>query len=63
MRTNRLIGVAYAEALGIYMGGGKSPCLCADIRKQISQHQRYPMAIEIYENNINQIQTPATRMG
>lgn len=34
------------------MGGyRKSPCICSGIRKQYSQHQRYPMVIEFYEKN------------
>ena len=48
MRKNRLVGVAYSKPIKI-MGGGKSLCICADIRKHYSQHQLYPMLIEFYE--------------
>lgn len=53
MRQNRLVGVAYAEQIANWGGKQKSPCLCSGIAKHYSQHQLYPMIIEIYEKNSN----------
>lgn len=49
MRKDRLIGVAYGEPIENWGEKTKSPCLCAGIAKHYSQHQLYPMIIELYE--------------
>lgn len=49
MRDRRLVGMAYAEDLGAWGWYNKVPCLCADISKQYSQHQRYPMVLDVFE--------------
>lgn len=51
MRKNRLVGVAYSEPIANWGGKIKIPCLCSGIAKYYSQHQLYPMVIEIYEKN------------
>lgn len=50
MKPNDIfVGVAYRKPVTPYRGGVKSPCLCADLNRQYSQHQLYPMVMTLYE--------------